>query len=516
MPVTETVMALGDWNLRLSDNTPQSLLDNISTPFGQIVITPNRIIGSSPSDTIIIPNASYVGVVLRPGPQLELGGCGLAWFLGDDKGGAGVLESGITLAAATSLSSAVSSALSGSAFTAGSIGSGTLDAWSTGFTTRRDVLNTLARWFSFEWRINPDRTIDLKSPTSLYGATPTGVITRRDIGREAGVTKGITGAVSSTWDWEQYGTKTYVWSQVGYGTSGGASLTYKDPAGNALTIVRGYEYADAPVGSESTIAQWWLGQVSREVRTVSVSSSDYAVTGIVPCGGYIYLYDREQRLYDLANPIQFGGQIIWPVEARVVSITWPIERGMGVYYRRHTGSAARWYDLSDYVVWEGPGTQFEVSTGAQSLAPPSQAPPLSAFFSPWQDYEADWRGTSSNPSIGNGTLKVSFRRLGSRLEINGKIVAGSTSAYGAGEYRVILPPNCAARTGFGTQLGNLLLTDTGGVTIPASLWVDEGATEMRLIYWSTSTTATSVTPSAPFTWGTGAKAEFNGSFEIDP
>lgn len=516
MPVNETVMGLGDWSLQLSQHTPQPVLDAISTPFGQIVITKNRTILPQPTDNVILPTALYLGVCLRPGPQLTLGGCGPVWWLGDDNGGAGVVESGVSYAASTALSSAVSTILFGSPFSSGSVGAGSLaEGWSIGFTTRRDVLNTLARWFGYEWRINPDLTVDVAAPATIYGSTPTGVIVRRDIGREAGDLQGLTGAVGSTWDWEQYGSKTYVWSQVGSGTAGGAS-SYRDPAGNPMTIVRGFEYADAPLGSESDIADWWLSQINRSVRTVAVSTVDYAVTGQVPCGGYVYLYDRNLGLYDTANPVQFGGGIIWPVSARVVSVSWPIERGMGVYYRLHNGTSAEYVDLSDYVLWESPGTELEVSTGAQQLAPPTQAPPIAAFFSPWQEYDAEWRATGSNPAIGNGTISVSFRRLGTTLEVNGKIVAGSTSTYGSGEMRVTLPPNCAARTGSGTQLGNMLLTSAAGVTIPASLWVDEAATEMRFIYWSTSTTATSVTPTAPFTWAANAKAEFNGSFEIDP
>ena len=514
MPVTETVMGLGDWNVQLSQHTPQPVLDAISEPFGQIVITKNRTILSQPTDSVIVPAALFLGACLRPGPQLTLGGCGAAWWLGDDSGGAGVLESGVSYAASTGLSSAVSTALTGSPFSVGSVGAGTLaEAWATGLTTRRDVLNTLARWFGYEWRINPDLSVDVGAPTSIYGSTPTGVIVRRNIGREAGDLQGLTGAVGSTWDWEQYGSKTYVWSQVGSGTAGGAS-TYRDPAGNLMTIVRGFEYADAPLGSESDIADWWLSQINRSVRTVAVSSVDYAVTGQVPCGGYVYLYDRNLGLYDTSNPVQFGGGIIWPVSARVVSVTWPIERGMGVYYRLHNGTSVEYVDLSDYVLWESPGTELEVSTAAQQLAPPSQAPPLSAFFSPWQAYDAEWRATGSNPAIGDGSIVGRFRRLGTRVEVNVTVTCGSTTTFGSGSYVVTMPPNCAGRNVTnGTQNGHLTMF-VGASSYPGNVQLLPGGTDMHLIH--ASSPQANASPTVPGTWANGDRFVITAEFEVDP
>ena len=93
MSVTERVMSLGDWSLTLTPETPDVLLKQIATPFSQIVITPTRFNPETVTDTVIADTALYAGVVLRPGPQRTLGGCSLAWYLGDDNGGAGVKES---------------------------------------------------------------------------------------------------------------------------------------------------------------------------------------------------------------------------------------------------------------------------------------------------------------------------------------------------------------------------------------------------------------------------------------
>ena len=518
MPITERVMALGNWSLRLRDDTPFGLRQSISTPLATLVVTRNYIPAAVVSDSLAL-NAgnAYSGVVLRPGPQLEIGGCGLAWFLGDDSGGPGVLEAGLSMAQGATLGSAMASVLSGTSFLSGTIGAGSVNAWDIGIcTTRRHVLNLLAQSFNYEWRIKANRYIDVASPTTIYGATPTGVIVKEHGPQEVNTPYGITGAVGSTWDWEQYGSKAYVFSNVGYGSSGGAS-PYRDPIGNLMTIVRVFEQTDAYRASESTIAQWWVGQINRGVRSVTVSADDYQVTGIVPCGGYVWLHDYELGLYDLANNVPYGGGMLHPVAARVQAVTWPVREGMGVYIRQHNGTVVTYHDLTSYVEWESGSGQIEVSTSAQVLAPPSQSPPLQTFFSPWQQYPAEWRATTTNPTIGNGTITVSYRRLGTRLEINGKITHGSTTTYGAGEWRVTLPAGCTTTASLGQQMGELLCVPTGAVAAtPGNVWADQGATELRLIYWSTSTTAASVTSAVPVTWGAGTYVTFNVTLEIQP
>lgn len=509
--ITERVMALGDWEIQLADETPPTLLTTISTPFATVVVTPTRLPLSGLTDSIVTASALYAGVVLRPGPQRTLGGCGLAWFLGDDAGGAGWTDTGFTFSS-TSLSSAVTSILSGTAFTSGTVAAGTVTDWVSGGTTRRTALDVAARDLGYEWRITPARVVSVASVSTLYGSTPTGVITRREVGHEASVRQGITGAIASTWDWEQYGSKAIVWSLYGSGSSGGAS-SYRDPAGNLMTIVRGFEQSDAPSGSETDIAAWWLSQINRSVRTVEIASVDYAITGQVPCGGQVYLYDREQGLYDTANPVQFAGGIIWPVSARVAAVSWPVERGMGVYYRIHNGSTVKYYDLTDWVVFENPGVRFEISTGAQTLAPPSTAPPLQAFFGPWQPYAAEWRATTTNPVIGNGAIVARFRRLGTQVEINAVVTAGSTTTFGAGNYVLTMPPGCVARTVTGgTQEGNATMF-VGGASYPGNVQLLSGGTDMYLIH-ATSPQA-NAGPANPGVWANGDRFVITATFEVE-
>lgn len=513
MPITERVMGLGDWSIKLRDDTPFDVRTAIQTPFSTLVVTEARVPVTVLTDSIILTDALYAGVVLRPGPQFELGGCGLAWFLGDDKGGAGFLIDGLTISAGT-LSSAVSTTLSGTAFTSGTIGSGSVAAWTTGSVTRRDVLSGLATQLGYEWRILPDRSVQVNSVANLYGASPTAVIVRRQGPQEVVTPFGVTGNVSSTWDWEEYGSKVYLWTNQARGVAGGAS-TYRDPAGNLMTITRGYELAEAPAGTENAIADWWLGQINRAVRTVEVDSTTYAVTGYAPCGGSVYLYDPEQGLYDTAVQVQYGGGIINPVSARVVSVTWPVERGMGVYVRKHDGTNVSYVDLSDWVEWESGTSRFEISTGAQVLSPPSSTP-LADLWRPWQTYTPTWDAYTTPPAIGNGTITGAYRRLGTALEVRVTLTIGSTTNLGAGGWVFYLPSGCVGKTQAGlVQIGKAVLAypSSANGERQAEVKLDSGGSFMILVYgdpWA------NVTGGAPFAFGAGDTVNVTATFEVAP
>ena len=533
MPVTERVMAMGDWSIRLRPDTPIALRQSISTPFALVYITPARLPATALIDATIEASAMWAGVVFRPGPQFELGGVGLEWFLGDGQGGAGWLLSGWTVAAGT-LSDAITRIMSDNTsvvpvgcIAKGTSGSGSVAAWNTGPTTRRDALETLTRQFAYEWRVNPDRTLDVNSVANLYGASPLAIIERRSGPEEIAAPYGVTGSVSSTWDFEDFGSMTFVWSTSGWGYAGGPS-SYYDPDGVALTVVRNYEITDAPSGTQDTIADWWLSQVNRSVRTVEVTAEKYSVTNTVPVGSSVWLYDPEQNLFDTSNQVQHAGRTITPVSARLMAATWPIERGQGVYYRIHDGTSATYIDLTDWVEWERPGSKWEVSTASQSLAPPPVGTSIQALYSPWQSYDATWQQTVIGLTLGNGTVNCRFRRLGTSLDIAGRVVLGSTTTLGVGWFGVTMPPNCIARTAAGRQTGtwSAIDVDTTNTHYSGICWVDPTVSSGATIYFGTDGNPVDPVRNtynvpgytndwSPFLWGPNDEFTFNITCEVE-
>jgi len=522
MPVTERVMALGDWSLNLRDDTPLSVRQSIATPFGQLVVTSARFSAANVNWSTILANALWTGVTLRPGPQFELGGVGLAWYLGDDRGGGpGYVHSGFTVAAG-SVGTAVSTILTGSGISSGTISAGTVEDWLTGPITRREALGGLIRQLGFEWRILPNFVLDMGTASTLYGATPTGVIVRRVGPREVATPYGVVGSVDSTWDYEQYASKTYVFANTGIGSSGGAS-TYRDALGNIMTISNVYEVSDAPAGAENAVADWWLGQVNRPVRTVTATSIEYAITGKVAVGASVWIHDVDLGLYDTANQIVHGGRVLSPVQARVMAATFPIERGMGVFMAYHDGTNRTVVDLSDWVEWESPGVRLEVSTSAQTLAPPNTTP-LADLWRPWSSYDAVWDQTASSPTLGNGSVNCRYRRLGTAVEISGTIRIGSTTTLGAGNFAVSMPPGCTAKSiTQGRQTGTWSAEQAGVDYYSGICWVDSSVSSGNSIYFGTG--GTPVAPVrytaagsdwSPFEWGSGDAFTFSLRCEVEP
>lgn len=518
MPITERIQAVGDWSLRLRDDTPTSIRAQISTPFGLLVVTRAKLPSTALTDSIALTNALYAGVCLRPGPQFELGGCGLLWFLqGTDATFGNGFLSTVSIAAG-SLSTAVTTVLSGTGFTSGTIAAGTVNAYEGADVTRGMVLRQLAEQLGYEFRIKPDLTVDVASAATLYGSSPSAVVVRRVGPKEVASPYGIVGTVASTWDFESYASAVVVWTTSERKVDASES-TYRGPTGSPMTIYRGYEFADAPSGAASAIATTLKARSNRAVRTVTVTSEDFAVTGTVGCGGTVWLHDVENGLVDTTQQLAFGGNIIQPVSAKVQSVTYPVERGMGCYYRLHDGTNVTYTDISDWIEWESPGVQFEVSTAAQTLTDERNAT-LQDLWSPWQPYAAEWRAqTGPDPAIGNGTIKAAFRRLGTALSIRVEITSGTTSTYGVGTMAVTMPPGCVARAGAGTQLGEAIFTSDASAVHPGTAYVNPAISDGTTIYLAVDTSPWTYADGAtdtPFIWAAGSKINVNMTIEINP
>ena len=86
--------------------------------------------------------------------------------------------------------------------------------------------------------------------------------------------------------------------------------------------------------------------------------------GHIVVGDMIYVFDADGSLVDSANQVRYRGGFIYPIKQRVYATTWPIERGMGVWYRSKVGA---WTDLTNYVEFEEPGVSLEVGAAIRPL-----------------------------------------------------------------------------------------------------------------------------------------------------
>jgi hypothetical protein len=131
----------------------------------------------------------------------------------------------------------------------------------------------------------------------------------------------------------------------------------------------------------------------------------------------------------------------------------------------------------------------------------------------WTSYTPTWTASSSNPSIGNGTIEGYYKLIGKTCFVRGNIAMGSTTTFGSGEWYVELPFPAKHADGI-LMTANLL--DNGTAWFNAVL---NGAragfnTKAPIQYQGGAGTALDVNATQPFTWTNTDRFLWNGSYEI--
>jgi hypothetical protein len=132
----------------------------------------------------------------------------------------------------------------------------------------------------------------------------------------------------------------------------------------------------------------------------------------------------------------------------------------------------------------------------------------------WTSYTPTWTGSTSNPTLGDGTLVGTYRVSGKTLWFRLYLAAGSTTTFGSGNY------------GFST---NLPVTFKTGINQVAAASIEDNAPSVNrypttaLLTGGTNTIARILTSSggagasntSPFTWAASDKIIINGCVEVD-
>lgn len=66
----------------------------------------------------------------------------------------------------------------------------------------------------------------------------------------------------------------------------------------------------------------------------------------------------------------------------------------------------------------------------------------------WTSYTPTWRGLTTNPALGNGTLSGAWSKLGRTRTVRINLLPGSTTTYGTGSWAFDLPAAAAVVNGF--------------------------------------------------------------------
>lgn len=379
MPTADVLMKAGGWSVNLLDGTPASIRDlfrlETVAGFGHIVITPTRVDDKAITFTNLLALSRYTGVyrgekdgrrgITGPGPVTWLGDeSSIGPLLGraSAAGGAGTnkdTSKPFTLTGQTFQASV--GFLRPDSLAAGSVqaaGGSYTNSWTN--TVIRTALDTVMDYFTCEYRVNPNLTLDAGSQQYLYPTTtdPTAVVQRKPGGRDANIA-GV-GAIKfdTGKDLDDYCTE--VIADCG-GTFGAAtiypSIPYYDAFGNLVRREKVVSLSNIGAGNENAAASAELNRHTSVRRLVRIGSDQYDIGADIKTGDTIYVWDPDHDLVDLANQLQYRGQDIYPLKMRVYGSTWPIRRGMGVYFRDGGGTIT---DLTDWFIPETSDVTLDV------------------------------------------------------------------------------------------------------------------------------------------------------------
>lgn len=384
--IGERHQAAGDWSLRLVDATPHSIRDDLDA-FGLVIVTEAWLPLSSVSEATLLASAMYSGVLLEAGNgRRELAGHGMAMLLGVEDGLSDLYETApsFTTASRTIASHVQNGVLRTAGPTMNGVSQGALSASATARTLEIDAgtspldyLNAACEVFSMEWRINPDGSLDVDTAANLYSAVSV-LFTPNAGGHETGTGSllGFAGPVRLTRDWSEYTTKVVVVdTAAGSGSSTTGAVPFYGLDGVTLTRDRLVDSATTTTGNAATLAAALRGKFddSRGRVHAEVSAIDtYAPRRWIGVGDTVYLYDLDAGVYDTATQVAYRGEMAFPLSARVRAIDWPVEQGMGVYFRRSNAASPDLIDLTPYVEWEPRGARVQV--GNTRRAPRGRRP----------------------------------------------------------------------------------------------------------------------------------------------
>lgn len=143
---------------------------------------------------------------------------------------------------------------------------------------------------------------------------------------------------------------------------------------------------------------------------------------------------------------------------------------------------------------------------------------VSSIPDPWEGASFDpvWHATTTDPSIGDGSLQGHMVVAGRSLFVRLFMLAGSTTTFGTGDWYFTVPHGLS---GLAFPSGHLILDGrviVGGDHFLAQGHIEAGA-PTRIYGWSQTAAATTLsllTNAYPAAWGAGDSLELHGFIEL--
>lgn len=367
MAVTEVLRAVGDWGLNLSPDTPKEVWDGLQY-YGHVTVHTGPIDVRVAGDSAL-SSARYVGVLRRKNHEegFAIGGGGMALWLGDEDGKGSVIESSLAIVAKTLeqstrliLPPASSPILEGSYF---ALPGNPTFTNTFEWVTQREAINYLSDTLGADWKITGDGYLHIGPEGSLFVTSPKAVILRRDQGTDLTL-RAFPGNLGTGQRIDDFTTRVVLLATDENGSVATAAQNiapglnpYKDVHGASLRMTRLIGESSTDFANAPARAQLQLNRFSGTGDALTLATPDYDVKGTAAVGDYLWVYDPEHSLVDVAAEIIFRGQRLNPMKLRLTQMTWPVVEGMHVGFRDGAGT---WYDLTPYVEWETGDTTLVV------------------------------------------------------------------------------------------------------------------------------------------------------------
>jgi hypothetical protein len=151
------------------------------------------------------------------------------------------------------------------------------------------------------------------------------------------------------------------------------------------------------------------------------------------------------------------------------------------------------------------------ATGSPSTVTGPTGPAASDALA-WITYTPTWTASTTNPSIGDGTITGRYKQIGKTTFVHIKLSIGSTTTFGSGSWRFSLPVN--AYSGDSAVLPTIFLDNGTGYFQGLSFTsYDNDATYVVPIADNGSSIGQPASDTVPFTWAENDTITISGSYE---
>lgn len=358
--ITEVIQSQGSWQIGLSNAAPITLWQSLEK-FGHIVILPQYIDPDFLTDTELLASARYVGPLLKKVIQrdiLTVSGAGMVWWLGDPDEISDLIEVEVELTDST-LENALDQLLPDS-ITKGTVvePAGQTYSGTHQYESPLEAIRTVCASVGAEFRVNNDGTIDAGPKEDIFNGIPDPlVVITGEVGKDPAYLALDAEDMQLVFDSGPYASRVIVVTEdsdnvqtlVGY-VDRTPAPTQTDIHGN--TVAR--TFMVNTFGSPVSVATYTLSVLNdhADVAQIDITTQFQEMSeGSFAVGDGFYAY-RPPAFVDLANEISFRGEIIHPKELRLLSASWGVRDGMGVFYRTPEATPS-YVDLTRWVQWEG-------------------------------------------------------------------------------------------------------------------------------------------------------------------